>query len=155
MAAWGLADGGNVISPDSEMVFYGILDVLAKPVFCFFHLFMLSRLDLTVLQLNSGKFTTSGAGFGGSGIGGGFSNNDPEKNRMRNAAIPADRHAGRGESSGTVGFAGGKGLFSKRKGAYDAPPTSNTNTTGDIAGTNNAPLAAEPRISQTTAVSRE
>ncbi|KAF2669845.1 family A G protein-coupled receptor-like protein [Microthyrium microscopicum] len=28
--AWGVSDGGNVISPDSEMVFYGVLDVLAK-----------------------------------------------------------------------------------------------------------------------------
>ena len=57
--AWGLADGGNVISPDSEMVFYGVLDVLAKPVFCFIHLFMLSKLDLTMLQLHSGKFSSS------------------------------------------------------------------------------------------------
>jgi bacteriorhodopsin len=31
--AWGLSEGGNVISPDSEAAFYGILDVLAKPVF--------------------------------------------------------------------------------------------------------------------------
>ncbi|KAI9808610.1 MAG: hypothetical protein M1825_003760 [Sarcosagium campestre] len=31
--AWGLAEGGNVISPDSEAVFYGILDICAKPVF--------------------------------------------------------------------------------------------------------------------------
>jgi bacteriorhodopsin len=31
--AWGLSEGGNVISPDSEAVFYGVLDLLAKPVF--------------------------------------------------------------------------------------------------------------------------
>ncbi|EGP82651.1 unnamed protein product [Zymoseptoria tritici ST99CH_1A5] len=31
--AWGVAEGGNIIAPDSEAVFYGILDVLAKPVF--------------------------------------------------------------------------------------------------------------------------
>ena len=31
--AWGVCEGGNYISPDSEAVFYGILDVLAKPVF--------------------------------------------------------------------------------------------------------------------------
>jgi len=30
---WGLAEGGNVISPDSEAVFYGVLDFCAKPVF--------------------------------------------------------------------------------------------------------------------------
>ncbi|KAJ8070348.1 hypothetical protein OCU04_000728 [Sclerotinia nivalis] len=28
--AWGLSEGGNVIAPDSEAVFYGVLDVLAK-----------------------------------------------------------------------------------------------------------------------------
>jgi bacteriorhodopsin len=31
--AWGLCEGGNVISPDSEAVFYGVLDIMAKPVF--------------------------------------------------------------------------------------------------------------------------
>ncbi|ESZ89976.1 hypothetical protein SBOR_9638 [Sclerotinia borealis F-4128] len=31
--AWGLSEGGNVISPDSEAVFYGVLDVLAKVLF--------------------------------------------------------------------------------------------------------------------------
>ncbi|KAI1643318.1 bacteriorhodopsin [Daldinia loculata] len=30
---WGLSEGGNVIHPDGEAVFYGVLDVLAKPVF--------------------------------------------------------------------------------------------------------------------------
>lgn len=31
--AWGICEGGNVVSPDSEAVFYGVLDLLAKPVF--------------------------------------------------------------------------------------------------------------------------
>ncbi|KAK6580629.1 hypothetical protein PZA11_006865 [Diplocarpon coronariae] len=31
--AWGLSEGGNVISPDSEAIFYSVLDVLAKPIF--------------------------------------------------------------------------------------------------------------------------
>jgi len=31
--AWGLSEGGNVIHPDSEAIFYGILDLFAKPVF--------------------------------------------------------------------------------------------------------------------------
>jgi bacteriorhodopsin len=31
--AWGLSEGGNVIHPDGEAVFYGVLDILAKPVF--------------------------------------------------------------------------------------------------------------------------
>lgn len=31
--AWGVSEGGNVIAPDSEAVFYGVLDIMAKPVF--------------------------------------------------------------------------------------------------------------------------
>lgn len=31
--AWGVSEGGNVIAPDSEAVFYGVLDLLAKPCF--------------------------------------------------------------------------------------------------------------------------
>lgn len=31
--AWGVSEGGNIIAPDSEAVFYGILDLLAKPLF--------------------------------------------------------------------------------------------------------------------------
>lgn len=31
--AWGLSEGGNVIHPDSEAIFYGVLDILAKPVY--------------------------------------------------------------------------------------------------------------------------
>lgn len=30
---WALSEGGNVIHPDSEAVFYGLLDFCAKPVF--------------------------------------------------------------------------------------------------------------------------
>lgn len=31
--AWGVSEGGNVLHPDSEAIFYGILDLIAKPVF--------------------------------------------------------------------------------------------------------------------------
>jgi len=31
--AWGCSEGGNIIAPDSEAVFYGIIDILSKPVF--------------------------------------------------------------------------------------------------------------------------
>jgi bacteriorhodopsin len=31
--AWGLCEGGNVISANYEAIFYGILDFFAKPVF--------------------------------------------------------------------------------------------------------------------------
>lgn len=31
--SWGLCEGGNVISPDSEAAFYSALDFCAKPIF--------------------------------------------------------------------------------------------------------------------------
>lgn len=31
--AWGVSEGGNVIAPDSEAIFYGVLDFLTRPVF--------------------------------------------------------------------------------------------------------------------------
>ncbi|KAI3322654.1 bacteriorhodopsin [Xylariaceae sp. AK1471] len=31
--SWGLSEGGNVIHPDSEAIFYGILDIMSKVVF--------------------------------------------------------------------------------------------------------------------------
>mgnify|MGYP002718979669 CR=1 FL=1 len=43
--------------PFLSSVFYGILDLLAKPVFTFLHVFMISRLDYTKMQLQSGKFS--------------------------------------------------------------------------------------------------
>ncbi|WVF70347.1 hypothetical protein IAT40_005137 [Kwoniella sp. CBS 6097] len=100
--AWGLADGGNVISPDSEMVFYGVLDVLAKPVFTFIHLWKLSSLDLTLLQLSSGKFTTSAGVY------------DREKHAA--SAVPATTAGVGAAAPPKTG-----GLFSRR-GQRDAEP---------------------------------
>jgi len=55
--AWGLADGGNVITPDGEMIFYGVLDVLAKPGFIAFHLFSLRNIEYERYQLQSGHYS--------------------------------------------------------------------------------------------------
>ncbi|ORX36059.1 hypothetical protein BD324DRAFT_630022 [Kockovaella imperatae] len=140
--AWGLCDGGNVISPDSEMIFYGILDVCAKPIFCFIHLFMLSKLDLSVLQLHSGKFSSAAVA-------------DPEKNGRRFNAVDND--------FSTTSPAQKSRMFGK-KGKYDAPAagagtgTAMGHGTTGVAGTTTreeqlgSPVA-EPRASQATAVS--
>lgn len=88
--SWGLSEGGTVISPTSEMVFYGVLDILAKPVFAFMHLFQVSQLDLAALHLSSGKYTTSAVAEGAY---------DPEKTRphgARDAAIVGTGAAGAG-----------------------------------------------------------
>lgn len=62
--AWALSEGGNVISPTSEMIWYGILDVLTGPVFLAFFLYHVSTVDYAVFGLTSGKYTDYGAGSG-------------------------------------------------------------------------------------------
>lgn len=109
--AWGLSDGGSVIYPDGEMAFYGVLDILAKPVYLFIHLFSISRLDLTRLQLQSGKFTTSAASY--------TSVADAEKGSRTGAGYQNHPH---GTSHGTTKTGG---LFA-RKGQRDAQPAPQT-----------------------------
>lgn len=50
--AWGVCEGGNVIAPDSEAIFYGILDLFAKPVFGALLLFGHRNIDPAVLGLH-------------------------------------------------------------------------------------------------------
>jgi len=50
--AWGVSEGGNVIAPDSEAIFYGILDILTKPVFAALLLWVQRNLDFARLGLN-------------------------------------------------------------------------------------------------------
>jgi bacteriorhodopsin len=50
--AWGVSEGGNVIHPDGEAIFYSVLDVLAKPVFGALLLWGHRNIDPAVLGLN-------------------------------------------------------------------------------------------------------
>lgn len=50
--AWGLSEGGNVISPDGEAVFYGVLDFLAKPCFGALLIWGHRNIDPAVLGLD-------------------------------------------------------------------------------------------------------
>lgn len=43
--------------PQGEMVFYGVLDLLAKPVYCFVHIMGISKLDYNRLGFTSGKYS--------------------------------------------------------------------------------------------------
>ncbi|KAK9367836.1 hypothetical protein V1509DRAFT_625491 [Lipomyces kononenkoae] len=47
--AWGLSEGGNVISPTSEGVFYGILDIMALPLVNSVVLFLTRQVDFAEL----------------------------------------------------------------------------------------------------------
>lgn len=50
--AWSLSEGGNVIASDSEAIFYGALDILAKPVFGALLIWGHRNIDITRLGLN-------------------------------------------------------------------------------------------------------
>ncbi|KZO93138.1 family A G protein-coupled receptor-like protein [Calocera viscosa TUFC12733] len=47
----GLSDRDNVIHPDDEIIFYGSLDILAKPVFIFIHIVSLRGIDVACFGL--------------------------------------------------------------------------------------------------------
>jgi hypothetical protein len=68
---WGLSEGGNVINVTGEMIFYGILDIFAGPVFIFFFLALLREYDYERFGLQSGKASDymdyPGGGRGGGG----------------------------------------------------------------------------------------
>jgi len=61
---WGLSEGGNVISPTGEMVFYGVLDIIAKPLFLFAYVRQVSTIDYGTWGFQSGKTSQFGAGGG-------------------------------------------------------------------------------------------
>lgn len=63
--AWGVAEGGNIIAPDSEAVFYGILDLLAKPVFGAMLIFGHRNIDPTRLGLRIRDYDEDPAVVGG------------------------------------------------------------------------------------------
>lgn len=67
--AWGCAEGGNVISPTKEVVWYGILDLLLGLVFVFYFVWSLRNVDYARFGLHSGKFTDGPCGTGGLGYG--------------------------------------------------------------------------------------
>jgi len=58
---WACAEGANVISVTSEMIWYGILDCLAGPLFLFLFLWEIRSVDYNSFGLHSGKFVDHGA----------------------------------------------------------------------------------------------
>lgn len=54
---WAVSEGGNVISPTSEAVWYGVLDLILGPVFLFYLVFGLRNIDYNTFGLQSLKYT--------------------------------------------------------------------------------------------------
>ena len=58
---WACSEGANVISPTSEMIWYGILDCITGPIFLLFFLFKLNSVEYEAFGFRSGKYTDYGA----------------------------------------------------------------------------------------------
>ncbi|KAM5534150.1 hypothetical protein V8D89_012170 [Ganoderma adspersum] len=54
---WALSEGGNIITVTAEMIWFGVLDLLAGPVFLFFFLYKLRGVNYAAFGLQSGKHT--------------------------------------------------------------------------------------------------
>jgi bacteriorhodopsin len=67
--AWGLSEGGNVISPTGEAIFYGILDLLLGPIFLYYFIFGLRNVDYGLFGFHSGKYSDGAYGANGYGRG--------------------------------------------------------------------------------------
>lgn len=65
--AWGVSEGSNTISPNGEMIFYGILDIFTKPIFLFFFLMGIRNIDYNRFGFYGGRTTeaTGTSGFNG------------------------------------------------------------------------------------------
>lgn len=66
--AWGVSEGGNIIAPDSEAVFYGVLDIFAKPIFGMLLIFGHRNIDPARLGLAIRDYdepTNEKSGYGG------------------------------------------------------------------------------------------
>ncbi len=63
---WACSEGGNVISVTSEMVWYGILDLLLGPIFLYYFIWSLRAVDYAAFGLQSLKYTdtTYGSAYG-------------------------------------------------------------------------------------------
>ncbi|EIW60452.1 family A G protein-coupled receptor-like protein [Trametes versicolor FP-101664 SS1] len=93
--SWGLSEGGNVISPTGEMIFYGILDLLAGPVFLFLFLFGLRSIEYGAFGLSSGKHHD--------GYGNGYNNGANGVNGANGANMATRGGAPLGAAANTTG----------------------------------------------------
>lgn len=143
--AWAVADGGNVISPLKEMIFYGgtyitflgfppfevfllntrsyisiptgthaptVLDLVAKPVFCFYHAYQISKVPYERF-LSSGKASTGAGGvLPGTFVNGQYANGQVGPKPVAPMAQASNGHAngytngqvnGNGNGSGGIG----------------------------------------------------
>lgn len=98
--AWACSEGGNVISPAREMVWYGIFDLVTGPLFLFNFMFGARNIEFNSYGLHSGK-VSDGPEYA---QGGNAQRSQPTPNMVStNRAPPTGGGAGAAPGSGTGG----------------------------------------------------
>ena len=116
--AWGVSEGGNVISPTQEMIFYGILDILLGPVFLYYFVWGLRNVEYGLFGLHSGKYSDGAYGTGTGAFG----------------HAGAGYRGGVGEKPGVTGTGAGVPVGASAMG----PRAVDGTATAPVAGTGNA-----------------
>lgn len=109
---WALSEGANIITVTAEMIWFGILDLLAGPVFLFFFLYKLRGVDYAAFGLQSGKHTETETAYSheqpanGNGNGNANGYGAPRGTNVSGGEVgaPANRHA---PANGSAASAGG------------------------------------------------
>lgn len=86
---WGISEGGNVIPPDSEFIFYGILDCLLIPITSAAFLFLHRPIDPSHLGLYIRSYDDPIPGYRDAVASGGLPK-DPEKDVPNGHDGPAE-----------------------------------------------------------------
>lgn len=118
---WGCSEGGNVISPTREMVWYGILDLFLGPIFVYYYLFSLHSVDFNSFGFQSGKYA-DGPGTGTGGIG----------NKSAGGPAMSSTGAGTGPTGASTGVGPGTGAGTGATTGAGTGPTMPVPQTGNV-----------------------
>lgn len=102
--AWACSEGGNVISPVREMVWYGILDLITGPLLLFNYVFGLRDIEFNSFGVHSGKFSD------GPEYAQGMTNQPAQNMATRNRAPTTGAGAGTAPGGGTAGTPSGPAI---------------------------------------------
>lgn len=111
---WALSEGRNVISPNAEMIWYGILDILAGPIFLLGFLWSLRSIDYGTFGLRSTKYSDGAYGNNaseyGTGTGAGTGPHMTNNGVGTTGTAYGTGHTGPTTNNGVGTHAGGQGV---------------------------------------------
>lgn len=130
---WALSEGANVISPTSEMIFYGVLDFFTKPIFIFLLFFSMRNIEYSRFGLMPLKASAT----------------------AEDAALMGSAATGTGVGRHTAMASTGPGVTTGNRGATTAGASGANANTNTNTNTNTGPAGATTGTGPTTAAGAE